>query len=60
MPTTRYRGPPMTLANMRAQRVRSLGVPAQWFAARIVCTTCGIPGADARPNSLSTWRFALS
>ena len=24
MPTTRYRGPPMTLANMRAQGVRSL------------------------------------
>ena len=31
MPTARYRGPPMTLANMRAQGVRSL-----W----VVCELC--------------------
>ena len=31
MPTARYRGPPMTLANMRAQGVRSL-----W----VVCDIC--------------------
>src|SRR5215472_8351266 len=31
MPTARYRGPPMTLANMRAQGVRSL-----W----VVCDLC--------------------
>jgi hypothetical protein len=31
MPTNRYRGPPMTLANMRAQGVRSL-----W----VVCDLC--------------------
>jgi hypothetical protein len=67
MPPNRYRGPPMTLANMRAQGVRSLwvvcelchhegvlnvdgygdGVPVP---ARMVCTSCGIIGAFARPN----------
>ena len=71
MPSTaRYRGPPMTLANMRAQGVRSLwavcdlchheavlsvdawpdDVPVPWFASRMVCTSCGIIGAFARPN----------
>ena len=30
MPSNRYRGPPMTLANMRAQGVRSL-----WSSARL-------------------------
>ena len=60
----------MTLANMRAQRVRSLwvvcdlcdhqavlnvdgygdAVPVPSFGARMVCTSCGIIGAFARPN----------
>jgi hypothetical protein len=66
----RYRGPPMTLANMRAQGVRSLSVscwlchhgavliadrwpnylPLPSFGPRMVCTGCGIVGADVRPN----------
>jgi hypothetical protein len=70
MPQFRYRGPPMTLANMRAQGVRSLSVtcelchheavmnvdafgdaiPVPTFGPRMVCTVCGIVGADARPN----------
>jgi hypothetical protein len=70
MPTTRYRGPPMTLANMRHHGVRSLDVtcefchhravlnvdawsddvPVPWFGSRMVCTSCGIIGANARPN----------
>jgi hypothetical protein len=29
---------------MRAQGVRS------WFGPRMVCTSCGIVGADVRPN----------
>jgi hypothetical protein len=61
---------PMTLANMRAQGIRSLSVccwlchhgavlsvdvwpddvPALSFGPRMVCTGCGIVGADARPN----------
>jgi hypothetical protein len=65
-----YRGPPMTLANMRANGVRSLSircelchheavmnvdayaetVPVPSFGPRMVCTSCGIIGADARPN----------
>ena len=70
MPTARYRGPPMTLANMRENGVRSLwvvcplchheavvnvdgfgpdvAVPA--FGPHMVCTGCGIIGADVRPN----------
>jgi hypothetical protein len=70
MPPNRYRGPPMTLANMRENGVRSLwvvcplchheavvnvdsfepdvAVPA--FGPRMVCTGCGIIGADVRPN----------
>ena len=72
MPAARYRGPPMTLANMRAQGVRSLAVtcelcrraavlsadawpddaPVPAFGPRMVCTGCGIVGADVRPN----WR----
>jgi hypothetical protein len=68
----RYRGPPMTLANMRAQGVRSLSVtcelchhetvmnvdafadtvPVPAFRSRMVCTRCGIVGADVWPN----WR----
>jgi hypothetical protein len=70
MPTTRYRGPPMTLANMRENGVRSLHVtcelchheavmnadafgntiPVPAFGPRMVCTSCGIIGAFARPN----------
>jgi hypothetical protein len=62
----------MTLANMRANGVRSLAVschlchheavlsadpwpdhvPVPTFGPRMVCTRCGIIGADARPN----WR----
>jgi hypothetical protein len=70
MPTTRYRGPPMTLANMRANGVRSLSVRCELchhepvinvdayaetvtvpsFGPCMVCTSCGIIGADVRPN----------
>ena len=70
MPPNRYRGPPMTLANMRAEGVRSLWVvrelclheavlnmdgygdtvPVPAFGPRMVCTSCGIVGAFARPN----------
>jgi len=58
MPTTRYRGSPMTLANMRANGMRS-------FGPRMVCTCCGIIGADVRPNwserpqseSLTGWQW---
>jgi hypothetical protein len=70
MPPNRYRGPPMTLANMRENGVRSLSVtcelchheaamnvdafgdaiPVPAFGPRMVCTGCGIVGADARPN----------
>jgi hypothetical protein len=70
MPATRYRGPPMTLANMRENGVRSLSVtcelchheavmnvdaldsaiPVPAFGPRMVCTSCGIVGADVRPN----------
>jgi hypothetical protein len=70
MPQNRYRGPPMTLANMRALGVRSLSVscwschhdavlgvdawpdnvPVPSFGPRMVCSSCGIVGADARPN----------
>jgi hypothetical protein len=58
----------MTLGNMRANGVRSLDVcywqchhradpwsddmPVPSFGPRMVCTRCGIIGADARPN----WR----
>ena len=70
MPQSRYRGPPMTLQNMRAQGVRALwvvcelchhapvmnvdgyddAVPVPAFGPRMVCTSCGIIGAFARPN----------
>jgi hypothetical protein len=70
MPATRYHGPPMTLANMRTNGVRSLSVTCQLchrealmnvdafadavavpaFGPRMVCTGCGIVGADVRPN----------
>lgn len=31
-------------------------VPVRWFGPRLVCTRCGIVGADARPNfSVSGW-----
>jgi hypothetical protein len=50
----------MTLSNMRAQGVRSLWVvcedgygdpvPVPAFGPRMVCTSCGIIGAFARPN----------
>jgi hypothetical protein len=53
---------PMTLGNMRELGVRSLDVSC-WncqhrpddvavptFGSRMVCTGCGIVGADARPN----------
>ena len=72
----RYRCPPMTLANMRAQGVRSLwvvcelcryeavmnvdrfgdAVPVPAFGPRMVCTSCGIIGAHARPNWLERAR----
>jgi hypothetical protein len=32
------------------------GVPVPWFAPRMVCTNCGIVGADARPNWFSNRR----
>ena len=68
--TSETRGPPMTLANMRAQGVRSPwvvcdlchheavlnvdcygdAVPVPAFGPRMVCTSCGIIGAFARPN----------
>jgi hypothetical protein len=61
---------PMTLANMRANGVRSLlvyctacprtvifnvdayaeALPVPAFGPRMVCTGCGMIGADARPN----------
>jgi hypothetical protein len=70
MPATRYHGPPMTLANMRENGVRSLSVTCELchhgaamnvdtfgdavsvpaFGPRMVCTSCGIVGADVRPN----------
>jgi hypothetical protein len=70
MPPNGYRGPPMTLANMRANGVRSLSVtcevchhealmnvdafddaiPVAAFGPRMVCTSCAIVGAYARPN----------
>jgi hypothetical protein len=70
MPANHYRGPPMTLANMRHNCVRSLavrcelchheavinvdgydeGVAVPSFGPRMVCTCCGIIGADVRPN----------
>jgi hypothetical protein len=49
----------MTLANMRDNGVRSLSVtcevchdatPVPAFGPRMVCTSCGIVGAYARPN----------
>jgi hypothetical protein len=54
----------MTLANMRAQGVRSLSVscwlchhdrwrdevPLPSLGPRMVCSSCGIVGADVRPN----------
>lgn len=66
----RFDGPPMTLANMRANGVRRLAVccllchhaavmdaddyaadtAVPSFASRMVCTSCGIIGADVRPN----------
>jgi hypothetical protein len=69
-PKQAYRGPPMTLANMRANGVRSLSVscglcgheallnvdafggamPIPAFGPRMICSSCGIVGADARPN----------
>ena len=85
MPTTRYRGPPMTLANMRHNGVRSLWVvctvchheavmnvdayvdevTVPSFGPYMVCTCCGIIGADVRPNwserpqteSLTGWQW---
>jgi hypothetical protein len=70
MPAPAYRGPLMTLANMRENGVRSLSVtcrlchhgalmnvdtfddaiPLPEFGPRMVCTSRGIVGADARPN----------
>jgi hypothetical protein len=65
-----HEGPPMDLANMRANGVRSLSVscsachrsvrfnvdgypgdlPVVVFGPRMVCTGCGMIGADARPD----------
>jgi hypothetical protein len=70
MPPTRYRGPPMTLRNMRENGVRSISITCHLchhaavlnvdrfaetvvvpsFGPRMVCTGCGIVGADALPN----------
>ena len=65
MPHARYRGPPMDLANMRAQGVRSLvcdlchhdvvvkvDADAETFrcSPRIVCICVGIIGAFEQPN----------
>ena len=70
MPPNHYRGPQMTLANMRENGVRSLSVTCELcrheavmnvdafddrtqvpaFGPRMVCTSCGIIGAYARPN----------
>jgi hypothetical protein len=70
MAQARYRGPPMSLGNMRENGVRSLSVtcelchhavvmnvdafgdaiPVPAFRRRMACTSCGIVGADARPN----------
>jgi hypothetical protein len=72
MAPTRFNEPiePMTLANMRANGVRSLDVccwvcchraiisaapwtddvPVPTFGPRMVCTNCGIIGADAWPH----------
>jgi hypothetical protein len=63
---------PMTLCNMRANGVRSLAIPCRIchyaggamadhvpvpaFGPRMVCTRCGIIGADARPN----WKVQLT
>ena len=69
MPQARYRGPPMSLTNMRANSVRSLSVtcafchhaavlnvdafddaiPVPAFSPHMVCTGCGIIGAEVRP-----------
>jgi hypothetical protein len=66
----RHEGPPMDLANMRQNGVRSLSVscpachrsvrfnvdtyaddvPLTAFGPRMVCTRCGMIGADARPD----------
>jgi hypothetical protein len=66
----RHEGPPMDLANMRANGVRSLAVSCTAchrsvrfnvdaypdalhvvaFGPRMVCTCCGMIGADARPD----------
>ena len=70
MPQARYRGPPMTLANMRENGVRSLSVtcdlchheavmnvdafsdavPVPAFGPCMICTSCGMIGADVRPD----------
>jgi hypothetical protein len=70
MTHNRYRGPPMTLANMRKNGVHSLSVtcelchheavmnadafgdaiPVPAFGPRMICSSCGIVGADVRPN----------
>ncbi len=69
-PRAAHSGPAMTLANMRANGVRSLVIychcchhsaelnadaypddlPVPWFGPRLVCTRCGMVGADARPD----------
>ena len=52
MPTARYRGPPMTLANMRAQGVRSL-----W----VVCELChhdAVVNVDAYGDAVPVPAFA--
>jgi hypothetical protein len=62
MPQNRYRGPPMTLANMRARAVRSLRVVCELFHHQAVANVDGYgrcrAGAGARPTRIRRRRRA--